>query len=176
MRVGIAAYGGEPTPKMVECAVRLVDELARRLRRGFTLILGGDWGLMGVVCRRALERGVQVVCILPGGKSGGGLDGVVYLETGMPPNVRSAILVRSCDVLVVAGGGAGCMMEALMAYRERIPVVALVGCGADSDRFFEGLEGAFDSRRLVEVLVCRSPEEAAEKVAEVSNAVIQEVY
>lgn len=166
-QVGIAAYGGEPPKKLVSVAEEFVKELGSKVSRDMVFILGGDWGLMGVIGEEAVKNGIYTVYILPRSRSSKSkVENAVYVKTGSSPNLRSSILVSSSDVLVVVGGGAGCMMEALMAYREGIPIIAIIGHGADSDKFFNCFKGPFDSRLSSRVYVTDSPKEASLRVLE----------
>ncbi len=169
IRIAVAAYGSSPPPRLASEAEAFVDSLPVN---EVEILLGGFWGLMGVVCRRALERGIRVTAIVPfTDEEYEAPRGATIIFSGASPNMRSAVLVRSGDVLVALGGGAGTMMEALMAYRERKPVVALVGYGADSDEFFELAykRGGFDSRNLSSILIARSGAEAARLALEAAR-------
>lgn len=167
-QVGVAAYGGEPPASVIDVVRKVLKILASNIRGDLALILGGDWGFMGVVVEEAINLDVPVVCILPEGRIGRFRGGrVIYVKSRSSPNLRSSILVSSSDVLLVAGGGAGCMMESLMAYREGVPVVAISGYGLDTDRFFECFRGPFDSRNLGRVYIVDSPSKAASKILEV---------
>ncbi len=163
LRVAVAAYGSQPPPLLAREALEFVKWLPDNV----TLLLGGCWGLMGVVARAAAERGLRLVLVLPytAEEECRGIGGELVL-TGASPNIRSCILVRSCDVLVALGGGAGTLMEALMAYREGKPVIALVGYGADTDEYFElaARRGGFDSRKRVPIYIARSGREAAQLI------------
>ncbi len=152
MRVAVAACGCEGP-----------EELAIKLAEGASalkveLALGGCWGLMGSVVREAMKRGVKVKVFLPeGAKCPYPAD---VIETGMSPNARSVLLVRSSQALLALGGGAGTVMEVLMAYRERRPVALVYGYGMDSDKYFELMKEGIDSRGLSPVKVFRDPSEA----------------
>ena len=154
MRVAVAACGCEG-PK--ELAVKLAEKAAEL---GVELSLGGCWGLMGSVVKEALERGVRVKVFLPeGAECPYGAD---IIETGMSPNARSVLLVRSSQALLALGGGAGTVMEVLMAYRERRPVALVYGYGMDSDKYFEVMKDGIDSRGLSPVKAFIDPAEALE--------------
>ena len=155
MRVAVAACGCEGPS---ELASRLSREAAEL---GVELALGGCWGLMGKVVREALKLGVEVTVFLPIGAScdieGHGLK---IINTNMTPNMRSVLLVSSSDALLALGGGAGTVMEVLMAYRERKKVALVKGYGMDSDKYFEIMEKGIDSRELAPVRAFKCPAEA----------------
>ncbi len=153
LRIAVAACGCDGPAELA----REVAEGAAQL--GVELALGGCWGLMGRVVAEALQRGVRVKAFLPIGASCP--YPIDVIGTNMTPNARSALLVTSSDALLALGGGAGTLMEVLMAYRERKPVALVKGWGMDTDPFFELIEErGIDSRGLSEVRVFESPKEA----------------
>ncbi len=164
MRVAIAACGCEGPKELAERLVSKASEL------GVELALGGCWGLMGSVVEEALKRGVKVKVFLPeGAKCPYPAD---VIETGMSPNARSVLLVRSSQALLALGGGAGTVMEVLMAYRERKPVALVYGYGMDSDKYFEIMKDGIDSRQLSPVRAFRNPAEAVSWLVELENRTV----
>ena len=161
MKLAIAASGVESDR---ELAVRFI----RSLKCKPTILLGGCWGLMGDVARSAVSAGLTVIAILPYDKVCE-VRGVIPIQTGMSPNARSSILVKACDALLALGGGAGTVMEVLMAYREGKEVGIVVGRGFDSDRYAEIMAKGIDSRSSFKPTILRSPEEAARWVCELSK-------
>ncbi|ALU11430.1 hypothetical protein EYM_00910 [Ignicoccus islandicus DSM 13165] len=153
MRIAVAACGCDGPKELA----KEVAEAASILN--LELALGGCWGLMGEVVREALERGVKVKVFLPiGAECPFPVD---VIETNMSPNVRSALLVTSSNGLLALGGGAGTLMEVLMAYRERKPVALIEGWGMDTDPFFSLIkERGIDSRNLSDVASFNKPLEA----------------
>ena len=166
IQLGIAAYGGEPSQELIGMAKEFLKTLKSKIIDDVVLILGGYWGLMGYITEEAIRLGFKVVHILPEKAEAKKVENAIAIRTGSSPNLRSTILVRSSDVLIVLGGGAGTMMEALMAYREGIPIVAIVGYGADSDKFFKVYDKSFDSRGLSKIVVCNNVLEAVRKILE----------
>lgn len=166
LQVGVAAYGSEPSENLKCLAREFVRELSKRFER-VTLVLGGDWGLMGTVVEEALKfENLNVVLVMPERRSSR-FERVVCIRTGLSPNARSTILVNSSDVLVALGGGAGTIMETLMAYREGKPVVAIVGYGADSDWFFKSMGKYPDSRGLAPYYIVSNACEAVNIIAKI---------
>jgi len=167
VQIGIAAYGSKPSLELEMLARNFIRTLSKRVKDA-TLILGGDWGLMGVVVDEALRQGLNVVLVLPEDREPTH-KGVVKVKTGLSPNGRSTILVKSSDLLVVLGGGAGTIMESLMAYREGKPVIAIVGYGADSDWFFASIKRYPDRRGLAPYYIVKKCEEAVDLIVKLLN-------
>ena len=157
MRIAVAACGCEGPEE-------LASELAEKAKElGVELALGGCWGLMGRVVEHALRRGVRVTLFLPmGAEYSCEHDKLTVVRTNMTPNSRSSLLVYSSDALLALGGGAGTVMEVLMAYRERKRVALVKGYGMDSDKYFEIMKDGIDSRNLAPVKAFDRPSEALE--------------
>jgi uncharacterized protein (TIGR00725 family) len=100
-----------------------------------------------------------VVGILPGAEIDGG-NGYcdVVIPTGMGV-ARNVLVVRSADVVVLVGGGAGTLSEAAYAWQFGKPVIALGGSGGWADR----LAGqSIDDMRQDSVLTANTPREVVE--------------
>jgi hypothetical protein len=110
--------------------VQLAEELGRRLvDRGYRIVTGGLGGVMEAASRGARSslgwREGAVVGILPGGDAAAAnawVDLVVPTEMSFARNV---LVVRTADVVVAVGGGAGTLMEMAMAWQLGKPIVAL---------------------------------------------------
>ncbi len=162
MKLAIAASGVERDPK-------LAMEFIKSLKCKPVILLGGCWGLMGDVARYAVKSGLTVIAILPFDRECG-VEGVIPIQTGMSANARSSILVKACDVLLALGGGAGTVMEVLMAYREGKEIGIIVGRGFDSDKYATLMASGVDSRSAIKPTLLRSPEEAARWVCDLAKA------
>ncbi len=126
MQLAVAAYSGEPSPRLSAEAEDFVAGVAS-LCPGATLILGGYRGLMRVVADAALRQGLRVVMVIPKAYEGDSFPKeVIVVRTGMDVRERSSILVRSGEALAVLGGGIGTLFEALIACSYGIPVHQLV--------------------------------------------------
>ncbi len=172
LQVCFAAYSGEPSEKASELADRLVELLVSRCKdRQLVAFLGGYRGLMRRIVDRLREAGATVVLILP--RDYEGVDepeGVIVVRTGMDSKGRSTILVRSCDVVIVAGGASGTLMEAVAAYGIGVPVVYLVGTGLPTDSFRIAYpDGVLDERIGRGIWYAETPEEAAELVCSLAE-------
>ncbi len=153
IQVGVAAYSGNPEPELVKRCEAFVDELVKRCGRGrLVLLLGGYWGLMRCVVDHALRHGVLVALFPPLDREDVGYpEGVIVIRTSSGPRLRSIYLVKSSDVLVALGGGAGTLQEIVTAYTEAKPVYVLAGTGLATDKAKECIEPYIDERRTVPI-------------------------
>ncbi|GCE78485.1 TIGR00725 family protein [Cellulomonas biazotea] len=95
--------------------------------RGHVVLCGGLGGVMAAVAQGASEAGGTVVGLLPGDDRA---DGNRWLTVALPTGlgeVRNALLVRACDVVVSVGGSWGTLSEVALAVRTGVPVVAVAG-------------------------------------------------
>ncbi|MGC8983201.1 MAG: LOG family protein [Desulfurococcaceae archaeon] len=165
MYIGIAAHSEEPNEAISEKARIFLEELSRHCSEA-RLVLGGYWGLMKLVADEALRRGFTVVIVPPVE-----MEDVEYpekaivIKTGSSFRVRSVFLVRTSDVLVVLGGGAGCIQELVTAYTERKPVLLLTSTGYPTD-FVEAWPAYLDNRMLAPIIKVRDPRELARRACE----------
>ena len=170
--VGVAAYSGVPSGELTEAAKTFIGELSKLIDVSDTVIVtGGYWGLMRVVVDAALDAGFHVVIIPPHEEEGAPFpDKAVVIRTGTSFRVRSVFLVRTSNVLVVLGGAAGSMQEAVTAYTEGVPVLVLSGYGMPTDRL-RALAPYLDNRELARIYVVESPSILAKAVAKVLREV-----
>lgn len=166
IQIGVAAYSGSPGPELVKRCEAFVDELVKRCGRGkLVLLLGGYWGLMRCVVDRALGHGVSVALFPPLDREDLGYpEGVIIVRTSSGPRLRSIYLVRSSDVLVALGGGAGTLQEIVTAYTEAKPVYVLAGTGLATDKARECIEPYIDERRTAPITFVEDPVELAHRV------------
>jgi len=172
LQIGVAAYSGAPSFQHIVCGREFVSVIAEKCGRKCALVLGGYRGLMQVVVDAAVEKGLQVMLVLPREYEDEEFPhNVLLVRTGMDPRTRSMILVRSSDVLVALGGGIGTIVEVFGAYGMLIPVVLVSETGLPTDRIAETFrEGLIDSRfgRLLHVV--KSCREAGEKALMVARS------
>jgi len=162
--VGIAAVSEQPTESALENAMEFLDELSK-FKDNVFLVLGGYWGLMKDIADRALDMGFTVIFILP--VSPHVLPprrrNSIIVQTDIGFVSRSTIICRTSDVLVAMGGRIGSMIEVLMAYDYRKPVV-IVRSGYDTDKIGECFGKYIDSRKTAEIHYVNSGKEGAQKV------------
>ena len=158
--IGIAAHSDEPEPQLISKAELFVKAL-RDFCSEARIVLGGYWGLMKVVADEALRNGFTVVILPPAEMEGVGFPKeAIVVKTGTSFRVRSVFLARTSDVLVVLGGGAGCLQELVTAYTERKPVVVLVDTGYPTD-MVSSWPTYLDNRMLAPIIKTSDPVEAA---------------
>lgn len=116
------------------------------------MVVGGYWGLMKFVVDSALELGFKVLIIPPLEQEEVLFpEEAVVIKTGTSYRVRSVFLARTSDVLVVLGGGAGCIQELVTAYTEGKPTYVLVGTGMPTD-IVKDIPEYLDHRKLAPVM------------------------
>jgi len=147
---------------MVDKIIRFVDVLASRCVEKPIVLLGGYWGCMKYVADRAIERGLTVVMFPPiEAENIAFPEKAIVLKTGLSYRLRSVAMVRSSDALVVLGGAAGTLQEAVTAYCEAKPLYVLSGTGLATDRLAV-FAPYIDDRKIVEVKLFEEPEELAD--------------
>lgn len=160
-QIAVAVHSGY-VPGLAEKIERFVGALARACPDA-VLLVGGSWGHMRDVIDAALRRGMAVVMFLPVEREGVPAPGrAIVVRTGCDDRCRSVLLVRSADAVAALGGGAGTMIEALMAYAMGKPVFVLTGTGAPSDKLAAAYPDYFDERKTVRVVYAENPERLAE--------------
>ncbi|MBO8126788.1 MAG: TIGR00725 family protein [Firmicutes bacterium] len=169
--IGQSSRGPLPmAPGLMEKAEKVGAEIAKR---GAVLLCGGRCGVMEAACKGAKANGGITVGIMPGE---GTDDCNPYVDipicTGMGLDTRSAILVKSCDALIMLGGGNGTLTELSLAYTSGRPVVILRGTGGWADRIKAvALDGHYlDERRSVPHVYADTPEEAVEKAVALAQS------
>lgn len=115
------------------------------------MVVGGYWGLMKEVVDSALGTGVKALILPPLEQEHVDFpEGALVVRTGTSYRVRSIFLVRTSDVFVVLGGGAGCLQELVTAYTEGKPTYVLVRTGMPTD-VVEALPEYLDQRKLAPI-------------------------
>ncbi len=167
IKIGFAAYSGDPTDRDVNNARKLIDRLYTQVDfRRVAFLLGGYWGLMRLIVDELLERDGLVILFPP-------LkleeleypEEVVVVKTGLSMRGRSIPLVRSSDVFIVVGGESGSILELVTSYTEGIPTYMLTGTGHSTDKM-ELLTPYLDTRRVVEIRVFNDPVELVDDMVE----------
>ncbi|MET1128694.1 MAG: LOG family protein [Thermoproteota archaeon] len=164
MQVAVAAYSGDLGQPYRREAQRFVERVAELCGRDTVMFLGGYRGLMRVVADEALKAGLQVVFVIPVDYEADSYPaGSVVVRTGLGPRERSAVLVRSGDVVVALGGGLGTLFEVFLAVSYGKRILMLRGFGAPSDKFADCYsDGVVDERFAARVEYYESGETLAE--------------
>lgn len=162
LKIGVIGHSrreGEPS----SVALSAAEEVGRGVAgAGAALVTGGTDGVMEHAAAGARAAGGLTVGFLPESdlsRANPHLD--LAFPTGLG-SLRNALVVRSCDALVVVGGGAGTLNEITLAYDAAVPTVVLTGTGGWADRLRGALlDGAFlDERRVLPVTFAAAPSEA----------------
>jgi uncharacterized protein (TIGR00725 family) len=162
--VGVAAHSEEPDPVLVSKAHRFLESLRLECGGDVKIVVGGYWGLMKHVVDKALELGFTVVVLPPVELEGVEFpEKAIVVKTGVSFRNRSVFLARTSDVLVVLGGGAGCLQELVTAYTEGKPVYVLTRTGYPTD-IVENLPRYLDHRMLAPIERSDDPVELARRV------------
>jgi len=135
LTIGVmGASGGDLSEEIKQRAYRLGETIAER---DATLITGGCPGLPYEAVRGAKTKGGLVVGISPGlsidehqGKYRSPVEGFdVLIFTGSGLMGREITNIRSCDIVVIAGGRTGTLGELAIAYDEGRLIGVLTGTG-----------------------------------------------
>jgi uncharacterized protein (TIGR00725 family) len=106
------------------------DALAERVgqliaARGGIVVCGGLGGVMAAAARGAARAGGFSIGLLPGDRADdAAADVSLAIPTGMG-EMRNALIVRACPVIIAIGGAYGTVSEIGLALRNRRPVVGL---------------------------------------------------
>lgn len=82
---------------------------------------------------------------------------------------REFVLIHSCDVVIMIGGGAGTLTEVAIAYQMNTPIVALMHTGGWAEKLAGGY---MDVRKRVKILEAKNPHEAVELAISEANKII----
>jgi len=135
LTIGVmGSSGGDLSEAVLRKAYLLGEAIAER---DATLITGGCPGLPYEAVRGAKAKGGLVVGISPGlsidehrGKYASPVDGFdVLIYTGSGLMGREITNIRSCDIVVIAGGRTGTLGELAIAYDEGRLIGVLTGTG-----------------------------------------------
>jgi uncharacterized protein (TIGR00725 family) len=106
------------------------DAIAERVgrliaARGGIVVCGGLGGVMAAAARGAARGGGFSIGLLPGGNADdAAADVSLAIPTGMG-EMRNALIVRACPVIIAIGGAYGTISEIGLALRNRRPVIGL---------------------------------------------------
>jgi len=166
-----------PKPTAVEKARKFAEHLAD-YRDEVILASGGDGGLMKVACEVFVKRGGTTIGIIP--VEDEFIDeahpryspyNTIAIYSGVTYQMRSIPIARSCQAMVILGGGAGTMIEAFLAYLYRKPLIIVTGTGYPSDKLKELCEeGYLDHRRIIRAHFVEDAAEAAELAYKLAKA------
>jgi len=172
-----ASSDPHPNPVAVEKARKFAERLAN-YRNEVILASGGDGGLMKVACETFVKRGGITIGIIPLEDEMIGEAhpryspyNIIRICSGVTYQMRSIPIARSCQAMVILGGGAGTIIEAFLAYLYRKPLIILTGTGYPSDKLRDLCEdGYLDHRRIVKAYFTEDAAEAADLAYKLAKA------
>lgn len=133
---------------------------------GFSLLVGGDDGVMGTAAQAAKNCGGTVIAILPRDKEVSRQDLFdAVIDTGLGWVQFSDVLIRSSIGGLVVGGGSGTIGELSLMYLNQFPC-AFVGSKTHLAIQFGGKP--FDSRGLTPLPVFDEPLDAIQYILKAS--------
>jgi uncharacterized protein (TIGR00725 family) len=106
------------------------DEMAERVggliaARGGIVVCGGLGGVMAAAARGAARAGGFSIGLLPGDSpEEAAADVSLAIPTGLG-EMRNALIVRACPVIIAIGGAYGTITEIALALRAGRPVIGL---------------------------------------------------
>jgi uncharacterized protein (TIGR00725 family) len=106
------------------------DDMAERVggliaARGGIVVCGGLGGVMAAAARGAARAGGFSIGLLPGDSADdAAADVSLAIPTGMG-EMRNALIVRACPVIIAIGGAYGTIAEIALALRTGRPVIGL---------------------------------------------------
>jgi uncharacterized protein (TIGR00725 family) len=135
----MGSAGGHLAKEITEKAFRLGQEVARR---GYVLVTGACPGLPHEAIKGAKSEGGITIGISPALNFAehlmkyrspcAGYDAIVYTGSGLMG--REIENIRTCDLVVFAGGRSGTLGEFAIAYDEAKVIGVLLGTGGIADR------------------------------------------
>ncbi len=164
--IGIAAYSGEPTPRMIQNADTFLDRLKEH-RDKIYIVLGGYWGYMKYIADKAINNGIHVIFTLPLNPpvEPPNNEYTVIIRSDLGFVSRSTLLVNTSDILVAMGGGIGSIIEVAMAYDKGIPII-IVESGMDTDKIERGFGSYLDKRMKTKIYYVKNGLELYNKLVE----------
>jgi len=116
-----------------ERILKMAEELGEGLAKlGAIVICGGKGGVMEAVCKGAKKQKGITVGILPDDQKLANPYVDIAIVTGMGEG-RNVINVKSGDLVIVIGGGAGTLSEIGLALKANKKVIALAESGGVAD-------------------------------------------
>jgi len=113
---------------------------------------------MRAAAQGAKKRGGITIGVLPHSNPEGANEfNDVVICSGLGWGMQSGLIVRSCDGVIVIGGGCGTLNELALAYMHNKPIVALTSADGWGSKF---VNSYLDERRIVKVHGAKSAFEA----------------
>lgn len=144
--IGVAGTSEEPSRELLIAIDEFFNKLVITSYKP-VFVLGGYWGFMKYFADKAVEKGYEVIFILPDHPHvlppNNEKTIIIHTDLGYP--TRSTILCKTSNLLIIFGGKIGSMIEAFLAYDFNKPVIILRS-GYDSDKLCISFKKYFDDR------------------------------
>lgn len=136
-------------------------EIGELLAKENSIVLtGGNNGVGEFVMSGAFDSGGITIAFLPGYSIDNNVEKItIPIYTGLGEGFRDLLMLRSSDVVIGVGGGAGTLNELANAYNLKKPIVILKGSGGWSE-YFAGKY--LDKRKKIKVLEAKNARDAVE--------------
>lgn len=154
----------KPDPKIYYAAETVGKILAKQ---GCTVFCGGKSGIMESVAKGARsEKGITVGVVKGNLRNVSNEYITVEIVTNSETGGDTPPLILSSDGVIVIGGGAGTLQEMTVAYRNKIPMVALVNFNGYGKTF----AGKYlDERKTIKIEKATTPKDAVELLLTIIN-------
>lgn len=147
----------KPDPRIYKIAKEIGILVAKG---GCILFCGGKSGIMESAAEGAKRKGGTTVGVVKGNErnvSNKFID--IEIVTNALTGADTSPLIMSCDGLIILGGGAGTLQEMTIAYRNKIPMVALTNINGYGKTF----AGKYlDDRKTIKIEKAKTPKQAVE--------------
>ncbi len=146
--------------KCSENSFKLAEETGKEIaKKNCVLICGGSTGIMESACKGNSEQKGTSVCVIPSENKS---DANKFCSIVIPSGIgfaRNFVLVNSADAVILIEGHAGTYIEALAAYLQKKPVIALSESGGIADK----IKNTFlDENKTIKILSASTPKQAVE--------------
>jgi len=170
--IGIAASSEEPSSSLIEKSREFIDSISE-YNGLLRIVLGGYWGLMKYIADYSVEKGFDVILVLPEQPrvEPPRRDRFYIIRCELGYRSRSIVLVKTSDLLVCMGGRVGSILEVMLAYSFGKPVIVFRDTGLDTDRLENCFREYIDERRLSRIYYVSSGVEAGGLVANILGLV-----
>lgn len=168
LQIGVVgSAGASEYPKGAGIKIKsleMAEEVGSYLAKRNTIVItGGKGGVMEAAARGAKQNGGITIGVISGNKRfrSNRYTDIEVLSGAKAVGLDECLLAWMCDGLIVIGGGAGTLQEITIAYRNKIPVVAL----KSEEGWGKKLAGKYiDKRNTQLVWIARTPKQAVEKI------------
>lgn len=157
--------GRKPSKKVYAWAEKIGVLLAQA---DAIVVTGGKTGVMESAARGAKKAGGTTVGVVKGAKrfTSNAFTDIEVVSGMIADGFDEFLIVAMCDALIVLGGGAGTLEEIAIAYRNKKPVIALLGTGGWASK----IQGSYlDDRKKIKILTAATPVEAVRKALKAAH-------